>query len=1033
MVKLARLMLGALALQGCLSSSTYADVDLGGSSIDISSVNLAADGKDAAAVTLALRQSSGAPVGGLQVQVSVDHGAASASSVTDAAGITHSDITSLEVGQHTLNVAVILPNGQSVPLPLNQVLNFYTPGGGGVPVAVPLNAQAAVHGSTGEVVTHYTGTVHFVSDDPQASLPAPYTFKGTEKGFKIWLGGIVLRTAGHHSVDVVDTDTGTVLTHQTFDARAGGAATLQVQGFPSQLVAGDSFTVSLAAFDGFGNPVPNDGTSPIFQSSDPTAAWTPGPVGTDGVVRGQVTLTTAGTQLVQWNSGSLGTGWLTLTVAAGGLASLHCSAPTQTIAGSNLGVSVRAADVYGNTVVSFADQVHLSSSDGRATLAADSALQQGSLQVPAAATLLTAGPQTLSITASPSGITATVPVTVLPAAPAQLVVASPASLTAGQSADLVVGVQDTFGNTVGDYAGTLVLHSSDAQSTVPAQVSLSSAQAGSVTVPFSLHTMGQQQVAVSDALGLLASVEATVAVSPAAPAVVRLTQVASPLRVGQRSDVALAVQDIYSNAVAYVGTLTFSSSDPSATLPTPVVFTGSENGVVQLPQALAFARYGQQWVQVSNTAQTVTGRLSPIDVHGITQVAMGSSSVCAVLDGATLKCWGSNLSGQLGLGDTNPRGLLSGQMGAQLPAVDLGTGRNPVRVAGGNGLHFCALLDNGQVKCWGHNTYGELGLGDTLARGTNPNQMGDNLPAVSLGTGRTAVNVQVGYYFSCALLDNAQLKCWGAGDYLGNEDPTDANVGVNPNQMGDNLPPVNFGTGRTVASVWIRHQQASVILDDGTLKNWGGNWNGGLGLGDTQYRGDQPGQMGDNLPAVSLGSNRTAQSLAFGYVNECALLDDNTVKCWGADVGGALGGAGWGTGSGGGQMGDNLPTVNLGTGRIATALTMGQNQSCVILDDHTTKCWGPNANGELGLGDKTPRGDNPGATMGDNLPTLSFGTGRTAVWIGATAYSTCVLLDTNQLKCWGVNSAGQLGLGDQINRGQLPNQLGDALPETILW
>ena len=56
----------------------------------------------------------------------------------------------------------------------------------------------------------------------------------------------------------------------------------------------------------------------------------------------------------------------------------------------------------------------------------------------------------------------------------------------------------------------------------------------------------------------------------------------------------------------------------------------------------------------------------------------------------------------------------------------------------------CALLGDGRVKCWGRNNSGQLGLGDTDARGLAPGQMGDNLPAVALGSGKTAVALSSG-------------------------------------------------------------------------------------------------------------------------------------------------------------------------------------------------------------------------------------------------------------------------------------------------
>jgi hypothetical protein len=116
-------------------------------------------------------------------------------------------------------------------------------------------------------------------------------------------------------------------------------------------------------------------------------------------------------------------------------------------------------------------------------------------------------------------------------------------------------------------------------------------------------------------------------------------------------------------------------------------------------------------------------------------IAAGYSSTCALLAGGSLKCWGFNNDGQLGLGDPTNRGDMPGQMGDHLPPVDLGACNKVATVALGNGasagdVHACALLDDGTVKCWGAG--GQLGLGDLVGRGKSPNQMGDNLPTVKL-------------------------------------------------------------------------------------------------------------------------------------------------------------------------------------------------------------------------------------------------------------------------------------------------------------
>src|SRR5262249_14273646 len=139
-----------------------------------------------------------------------------------------------------------------------------------------------------------------------------------------------------------------------------------------------------------------------------------------------------------------------------------------------------------------------------------------------------------------------------------------------------------------------------------------------------------------------------------------------------------------------------------------------------------------------------------------------------------------------------PRGNLPTNSGDALKTVDLGRGRKVVSFAVGYD-HACAILDNKELKCWGANN-GELGLGDTRNRGIKPGEMGDALPAVNLGLGRHAVQVSAGYAHTCALLDNGAVKCWGDGNdgELGQEN-TNA-IGGAVGQMGDLLKPIDLGT-----------------------------------------------------------------------------------------------------------------------------------------------------------------------------------------------------------------------------------------------
>ncbi len=410
-------------------------------------------------------------------------------------------------------------------------------------------------------------------------------------------------------------------------------------------------------------------------------------------------------------------------------------------------------------------------------------------------------------------------------------------------------------------------------------------------------------------------------------------------------------------------------------------------------------------------------------------LAVGGYHACAILRTGDVKCWGYNSDGELGQGDDINRGDMADQMGANLPVVDLGTGRTAVAISGGT-YQSCAILDNGDTKCWGYNNHGQLGQGDNTHRGDDANEMGDNLPAINLGTGRTAIAISAGYFYSCAILDNDDTKCWGknAQGQLGLGDTT--NRGDTANQMGDNLPAINLGTGRTAVAISTAGRHACAILDNGDLKCWGDNDHGQLGLGDTTRRGDMANQMGDDLPTVDLGTGRTATAISNNYQHTCAILDNGNVKCWGNGKYGQLGqGDTANRGEAANQMGDDLPNIDLGTGRTATAISTGSYHSCALLDNGDLKCWGYNSEGNLGLGDTTHRGE-AANQMGDDLPAIDLGTGRTVITIAAetSGYGlNCVLLDDETVKCWGDNSDGQLALGNTTDWGGMADQMGDDL------
>eukprot|EP01083_Nonionella_stella_P088826 247804_1 len=163
------------------------------------------------------------------------------------------------------------------------------------------------------------------------------------------------------------------------------------------------------------------------------------------------------------------------------------------------------------------------------------------------------------------------------------------------------------------------------------------------------------------------------------------------------------------------------------------------------------------------------------------------------------------------------------------------------------------------------------------------------------------------------------------------------------------------------------------------------------GYGDTDTRGDAPGEMGDNLTSIDFGDNFIPTQISVGGEHTCALSLSNTVKCWGDNLDAQLGSGDYNSrGDNAGEMGDNLATVHLGTNFIPKSISSGHLHNCALSSNNTVKCWGWNIFGQLGYGDINNRGDEPGE-MGDNLTTVDFGTDFIPIRIVCGMLHTCAL------------------------------------------
>jgi hypothetical protein len=313
------------------------------------------------------------------------------------------------------------------------------------------------------------------------------------------------------------------------------------------------------------------------------------------------------------------------------------------------------------------------------------------------------------------------------------------------------------------------------------------------------------------------------------------------------------------------------------------------------------------------------------------------------------------------------------------------------------------------------NEYGNHGQGDTQVRGSTyfPEPDLAEIPFIDLGPTAPVRGLAVAG-MSCALFEDGRVKCWGGGN-LGLHGVSEVPLGDEPGEMGASLPYLDLGAGARVTSLDADGSVVCAVLEDGRLKCWGvNNEQGRLGTGDTRDR-RLPADMGDALPSVDLGVDAKVVDVGVGREHTCAVLSDGGVKCWGRafdtieqevgdDLIDAPGRLGYGDmrhrGAVPEDMGDNLPRVDLGTGARAIAVDLGRASSCVLLSSGEVKCWGSGiGDGVRPITNLGARGDEPGE-MGDALPAMDFG-GRRAVGLAVQYDSACAVLEDGATHCWG--------------------------------
>ncbi len=315
------------------------------------------------------------------------------------------------------------------------------------------------------------------------------------------------------------------------------------------------------------------------------------------------------------------------------------------------------------------------------------------------------------------------------------------------------------------------------------------------------------------------------------------------------------------------------------------------------------------------------GATTPVDVTGLTtgveSISGGGSFTCALTTAGAAKCWGRNASGQLGNGDET-------RTDRSTPVQVSGLTSGVAEVSAG-ASHACALTDSGAVKCWGNNSFGQLGDGSISSSETPVD--------VDLPEGATAI--AAGALFTCALTTGGGVKCWGDNAFgqLGDGTIEQRSLPVQVAGLTSGVSGIGAGGG-------VSYGHVCAALAAGGAMCWGNN----------EY-----GQLGDNrdcrnpevcsIPVAVLGISEHLSAISGGSLFTCALTEAGAVKCWGHNDLGQLGDGL----SCGGLCGRPVNVIGLSSG--VTAIATGSSHACARVAAGI-RCWGNNFDGQAGDGGK---------------------------------------------------------------------------------
>jgi hypothetical protein len=622
-----------------------------------------------------------------------------------------------DVGKHTFAVTLKTAGVQSIKV-TDTVSPALSATQSGISVAAAAASSLAVTGfpntaagaaqsfvvtardAYSNVVTAYTGTVHFTSSDGLAILPADYTFTTADAGKHTFTA--TLKTAGTQSITATDTaSSGVTGTQTAIKVTPLTATALRVSGFPVPATAGVSSSITVTAIDQFGNTATSYTGTVHFTSSDPKAALSANykfATADAGKHVFAATLKTAGTQSITSTdtvSGGLTATQSGIVVNAAAAASFSLAGfPVTATAGAAGAVTLTAFDAYGNIAIGYTGTVKANSTDPKAVLPTNYTFVAADAGVHAfTVTLKTAGTQSITLSdirmTTLSGTQAGIRVT--PAAVGALLVTGFPATTAGVAQTFTVTARDAYGNTVPGYLGTVHFTSTDSQAVLPADYTFTTADAGAHTFSATLKTGATQTISATDtASSSVTGAQTGITVKAAAAASLKLTATTTTVTAGTAVSVTVTALDAFGNvAITYLGTVHFTSTDPLAVLPADYTFKSTDAGKHTFTVTLKTAG-PQSLTCVDTTAPALAATLGGVTVKAAAANSFRLSGIPAMATAGTaysLTVTAYDSYGNIATGYLGTLHFTSSDSKALLPA-------NYAFTAGDAGVHVFTVVFN---------------------------------------------------------------------------------------------------------------------------------------------------------------------------------------------------------------------------------------------------------------------------------------------------------------------------------------------------